>query len=102
MASRPTHNKIAKMIVKELPLKDIDKVNQDVDRKDMLLKYGRYHREHWGHNMDSNAKDSLAITRGNAAKERVRKIHIIVDTNPQIKRSIERMEIRDRLKKMRQ
>lgn len=99
MADRKTHNKIAKMIV-DLPLKDIDQVNRDVDRKDFLLKYGRYHRKYWGHDMNSHAPDSMAISKGDPKREKARKIHILVDTDPKIKKAVERKLLRERLRKL--
>jgi len=100
MSNRPTHNKIAKMVVDGVPISAIDQVNKDVDRIDMLKKYGRYHRSHWGHNMRADAPDSLAITKGNPKLEKVRKVHILVDTDPKIKRMVKRMEIKEQIKKM--
>ena len=101
MSNRPTHNKIAKLVVPDVPIFAIDKVNKDVDRVDMLKKYGRYHRAHWGHNMSAKAPDSLAITKGDPKLEKVRKVHILVDTDPQIKRMVKRMEIKEQLRKLR-
>ncbi len=98
MSNRPTHNKIARMVVGNVPLSVIDQVNKDVDRVDMLKKYGRYHRAHWGHDMRADAPDSLAITKGNPKLEKIRKVHILVDTDPVIKRMVKRMEIREQLK----
>jgi hypothetical protein len=100
MANRKTHNKIASMLVK-LPYSEIDDVNAKVDDIGMLRKYGRYHRQHWGHNPDGTAPDSLAITRGNAKREMVRRIHIVVDTNPKIKAAVKRMELLQQVKRRR-
>lgn len=100
MSNRPTHNRIAKMIVPDVPISAIDRVNQDVDRKDMLKKYGKNHRKFWGHDLNANAPDSLAITKGDPKLEKVRKVHILVDTDPKIKRMVKRMEIKEQIKKM--
>ncbi len=99
MAVRKVHNKIAKMF-STLPLKEIDEINREVDDIDMLKKYGYKHREHWGHNWDSTASDSYKINRGNANREKVRRIHILVDTDPEIKRLVEKQEIEERIRKL--
>ena len=100
IATRKTHNKIAGM-VSNLPMKDIDEINRMVDDPAMLRKYGRYHRKYWGHNPSANAYDSRKINRGNAERERVRKVHIIVDTDPKIKRMVKAMELKKEISKMR-
>lgn len=101
MAVRRIHNKIAKMIMPDFDLKEIDEVNRMVDRKDMLKQYGRYHREHWGHNLNSHAPDSLQINKGDPKREKARKIHIIVDTNPKIKLMAKKMEIDEQIRALR-
>lgn len=100
MANRNTHNKIALMVVKGISLKEVDDVNKQVDDVGMLRKYGRYHRQHWGHDLNATAPDSMIISKGDPAREKARKVHIIVDTDPKIKRAVKRKEIRDQLKKM--
>lgn len=98
MANRDIHNAIAKMVLKNMSMKEIDNVNRMVDDPDMLRKYGRYHRNYWGHNPDSNAPDSRAINKGNYYREKARKIHILVDTDPKIKRLAKKYEILKRLR----
>ena len=103
MAVRRVHNKIAAKFV-NLSMKEIDEVNRMVDDPRMLKKYGKAHRKYWGHNPNPVAKDSLIINKGNAQREKARRIHIIVDTNPKVKRLIKESEIReeiDKLKRMR-
>ncbi len=100
MAVRKIHNQIAKKF-SGLSMREIDQINRMVDDPAMLKKYGYKHREHWGHDWNSTAKDSLAINKGSAAREKVRKIHIIVDTNPRIKRLVKKMEIRDQIRRLR-
>ena len=100
MANRNTHNKVAVSVVKGLTLKVADEVNKQVDDKEMLNKYGRYHRQHWGHNPDPTAPDSILINKGDAKREKARKVHIIVDTDPKIKNAVARMELREKIKKM--
>ena len=99
MAVRRVHNKIAAKFV-NLPLNEIDEVNRMVDDPRMLKKYGKDHRKHWGHNPNPLAKDSLTINRGNAQREKARRIHIIVDTNPKVKKLIKRMEIEEEIEKL--
>ena len=99
MAVRRVHNKIAAKFV-NLPMKEIDEVNRMVDDPAMLKKYGKAHRKYWGHNPNPVAKDSLIINKGNAQREKARRIHIIVDTNPEVKRLIRKMEIRDEIDKL--
>ncbi len=98
MAARPTHNEIAKLVLKNMPMKEIDDVNRKVDDIDMLRKYGKYHRNHWGHNPDSHAPDSRVINKGNYYREKARKIHILVDTDPKIKRLVKKHEMLKRLR----
>ena len=99
MAVRRVHNKIAAKFV-NLPMSEIDEVNRMVDDPRMLKKYGKDHRRHWGHNPSPTAKDSLAINKGNAQREKARRIHIIVDTNPKLKKLIRKMEIREEIEKL--
>jgi hypothetical protein len=99
MATRKVHNRIAAKFV-NLPMQEIDEVNRMVDDPRMLKKYGKNHRKYWGHNPDPTARDSMIISRGDPRRELVRKIHIIVDTDDKIKRSLELMEIRERIKKL--
>jgi hypothetical protein len=82
-------------------MREIDQINKMVDDPRMLKKYGRYHREHWGHDVSATARDSVFINRGNAEREKVRKVHILVDTNPKIKLMVKRMELREELRKLR-
>jgi parvulin-like peptidyl-prolyl isomerase len=98
MAERKVHNKIAAMF-SNLSYKEIDEINKEIDRKDMLEKYGKNHRKYWGHDWDAGKPDSRAINRGNPEREKVRRIHILVDTDPEIKRILKRQEIREKLKK---
>lgn len=100
MAVRKVHNRIAAKFV-NLPLSEIDEVNRMVDDPRMLRKYGKDHRRHWGHNPDPTAPDSLKINQGNAQREKARRIHIIVDTNPRIKLLIKKMEIKGEIEKLR-
>lgn len=99
MAVRRVHNKIAKMVV-SLPEKDIDNVNRMVDDRRMLKKYGKSHRKHWGHNPNPHATDSLLISRGDAEREKARRVHILVDTDPEIKKLVEFQELRDRIRRL--
>lgn len=98
MAVRRIHNQIAEMVVK-LPRKEIDEINRLVDDPEMLRKYGRYHRRYWGHNWNATARDSRIINRGNAQREKARRVHIIVDTDPKIKRMVKRLEIMEKLRR---
>jgi len=100
MATRKVHNKIAAKFV-NLPLSEIDEVNRMVDDPRMLKKYGKAHRRYWGHNPNPLAPDSLKINQGNAQREKARRIHIIVDTNPKVKKLIKQMEIREEIEKLR-
>jgi hypothetical protein len=100
MATRRIHNKIAKQFIPNASLKDIDAINRKVDDPDMLHKYGRYHRRHWGHDTNAMAKDSLTITKGDPTLERVRKMHILVDENPTFRRYGKSMEIREEIKRL--
>lgn len=100
MAVRRVHNKIAAKFV-NLPMSEIDEVNRMVDDPRMLKKYGKDHRKHWGHNPNPMAKDSRAINKGNAQREKARRIHIIVDTNPKVKKLIQKMEIKEQIERYR-
>ncbi len=101
MATRKIHNKIAKMLVPEAPMRVIDDVNRKVDDPAYLQKYGRYHRQYWGHDPNPHKRDSLVISQGDPMREKIRKIHILVDTDPVIKRKAKRMEIEDQIRNMR-
>lgn len=98
MAIRKVHNEIAKMVLKDMPMKEIDDVNKMVDDPEMLRKYGRYHRRYWGHDTNSLAPDSIIINKGDYNREQARKIHIIVDTDPDIKRLVKKYEMMKRFK----
>ena len=101
MAVRKIHNKIAKMVIPDLDMKDIDEVNRMVDDPAMLRKYGRYHRSHWGHDLNSTAPDSMKINKGDARREKARQIHIVVDTDPRVKLVAKKMEIDAQIKALR-
>lgn len=88
------------MVIPNISLKEADDVNRMVDDVSMLRKYGKDHRRHWGHNPDPKAPDSRVISKGDANREKARKVHIIVDTDPKIKRAVKRMELRDQIRKM--
>lgn len=100
MATRIIHNEIAHIIVKNLPMKEIDEVNQEVDDKEMLKKYGRYHRQHWGHDPNPSAPDSIVINKGSGAREKARLVHIVVDTNPKVKKAVKRREMLKQIRKL--
>lgn len=101
MAVRKIHNKIAKILVPDMSMKEIDEINRMVDDPKMLKKYGKYHRKYWGHDWNPLAYDSLRINKGNAKREEVRRIHILVDTNPKIKRIAKKMEIEEEIRRLR-
>ena len=101
MAVRKIHNKIAKMVVPQASMQTIDAVNKDVDDPYYLNKYGRYHRKYHGHDLNPYSKDSLSVNKGNPTLEKIRQVHIIVDTSPRIKSLVKQMEIRDQIKKLR-
>ncbi len=100
MAVRKVHNRIAKMF-SSLPMKEIDEINREIDDPRMLKKYGSKHREHWGHDWDPSKKDSYYINKGDAEREKVRRIHILVDTDPTIRKLVKKMELEDEIKRLR-
>ena len=101
MAVRKIHNRIAKIIVPQASMQTIDAVNRDVDDPKYLQKYGRYHRQYHGHDTNPFSKDSLSVNKGNPTLEKIRMTHIIVDTNPRIKKLVKVMEIKEQIKKLR-
>ena len=81
-------------------MREIDQINKMVDDPAMLRKYGRYHREHWGHDISATAQDSVVINKRSAEREKVRKVHILVDTDPKIKFLVKKMELREELNRL--
>lgn len=90
------HNLLAAKI-SALPVTEIDKINKEVDAPSQV--YGPHHRFLY-HSMNADAPDSREINRGRGDYERVRKIHILIDTNPRLNRIAKLLELREQQRKI--
>ena len=90
------HNLIAQHITK-YPYGMIDKVNEKVDST--VKEKGFQHREDY-HDVNPIKKDSMEVTGLDPRKEVIRRIHIIMDTNPRINRMAKLTEQYQKLRRM--